>query len=293
MGIKYNEESKLIDILNQPKYKVLKEDKQYNEYIEDYINTWDKITLATKECSKFYADEELSKDEEASIGDFFGLIGSATSTGIHLMASSNIDDLNEIEKKIYSQYSKSKIQLAKNFKQELKTKIYKALEISSASVEYKLKPKHHQINYWSINKYIKEDTSLKNKITNIAEDMDEFIMKSYLFRRQLNTSYFCGFETQTDSIYNYSSKIMEKQLTLNKTYYSKADDYFNLLNKVTKNSLSINKDILENKNLWSKEKIESINFILNDIVKRTNLEVTITSQILTPNIVTKVNNFKF
>jgi|GEM_PF-6615834 len=63
------------------------------------------------------------------------------------MASSNIDDLNEIEKKIYSQYSKSKIQLAKNFKQELKTKIYKALEISSASVEYKLKPKHHQINY--------------------------------------------------------------------------------------------------------------------------------------------------
>jgi|GEM_PF-3977443 len=86
---------------------------------------------------------------------------------------------------------------------------------------------------------------------------------------------------------------MEKQLTLNKTYYSKADDYFNLLNKVTKNSLSINKDILENKNLWSKEKIESINFILNDIVKRTNLEVTITSQILTPNIVTKVNNFKF
>jgi|GEM_PF-6971104 len=39
MGIKYNEESKLIDILNQPKYKVLKEDKQYNEYIEDYINT--------------------------------------------------------------------------------------------------------------------------------------------------------------------------------------------------------------------------------------------------------------
>lgn len=279
-GIKYNSDINVTDILNRKEYSHLIKDEAFKEYFEDYTETWEEVSLLTHKSAKFNADSELSKDKDATIGNVFGLLSSGVSTSVGFLTSTSLESLKEEEKELFKEYSKDKISTILKLKSELKENFYDKLSRSSLSREYD-KVKRYQVNYWSINKFLKKDELLEEEIEELATLMDEFIIEAFNLRKQLLLSKVTGNETKIDSLSSYSNQIFKNINVSHSDFdngYNLCYNYFYSLEKVSKKYRELSSKLEEGKSLWSENKVKSLFFILMDIENRLETQLLIQDQ---------------
>ncbi|SNR37881.1 YARHG domain-containing protein [Lutibacter flavus] len=288
--IDFNDEIKINDILELPKYKKLFIDEDYKEYIND---KWEfKMGLISKypDAIESQALASLNADNNEDLEGLKSIASTAysfTKTGKNLLFGLyELNSLDKTKNKLYETFSNTKISLANNF--EVNT--FDFLDSNCVFPQnHKVKFENRLQNYKSLSLIIKRDEQLTDDLEDLGDDVDDLFMYSFDLKTKILLNNILKKDATIPLISKHGIEILnsdEVHETLTSSSY--LNRYFKLLKKVVSklNNMTFQIPIED----WNEDKKNDYNFIINDVKVRIKNDLSNFSSLLSPKGLTNLEN---